>query len=58
MKISDQRLEILRAWLCGESSHDPAVKPDELAAMAHELRQLRLRTSAKSRAAAAPAADH
>lgn len=55
MKLSDQRLEEIRAWLCGESKKDPAVKPQEMAAMASELKQLRLRTSTKSRSALAGA---
>jgi hypothetical protein len=54
MKPSDQRLEEIRAWLCGESKSDPSVKPQELAAIASELKQLRLRTSSKSRTASAP----
>jgi hypothetical protein len=54
MSLSDQRLEQIRAWLCGESKHDPSVKQEELAAMANELKQLRLRTSTTSRSAAAP----
>jgi hypothetical protein len=54
MKLSDERLEQIRAWLCGESPIDPSVKPEEMAAMANELRQLRLRTSTLSRSALAP----
>jgi hypothetical protein len=54
MKLSDERLEVIRAWLCGESKIDPAVRPEEMAAMANELRQLRLRTSTLSRSAMAP----
>jgi hypothetical protein len=54
MKLSDERLEEIRAWLCGESQIDASVKPEELAAMANELRQLRLRTSTLSRSALAP----
>jgi hypothetical protein len=54
MKPSDQRLEEIRAWLCGESRQDPAVKPGEMAAIANELKQLRLRISSGSRSAAAP----
>jgi hypothetical protein len=54
MKLSDERLEQIRAWLCGESQIDPSVKPEEMAAMANELRQLRLRTSTLSRSALAP----
>jgi hypothetical protein len=52
MAISDQRLEEIRAWLGGESKQDPDVRPEELAAMANELRQLRLRTLSGSRTAA------
>jgi hypothetical protein len=51
MKLTDERLEVIRTWLCGESKIDPALKPEELAAMANELRQLRLRTSTRSRSA-------
>jgi hypothetical protein len=51
MNLSDDRLEEIRAWLCGESQTDPSVKPEEMAAMATELRQLRLRISTRSRAA-------
>jgi hypothetical protein len=54
MKLSDERLEEIRAWLSGESKTDPAAKPEEMAAMANELRQLRLRTSTLSRSALAP----
>lgn len=54
MKLSDERLEEIRAWLCGESKIDASVKPEEIAAMANELRQLRLRTSTLSRSALAP----
>jgi hypothetical protein len=57
MKLSDERLELIRAWLSGESKADPRVRPDELAAMANELRQLRLRTSTQSRSALAPATE-
>lgn len=53
MAITDQRLEEIRAWACGESRQDAAMKPDELAAIANELKQLRLRTQSRSRAAAA-----
>jgi hypothetical protein len=53
MKLSDERLEEIRAWLSGESHVDPSVKPQEMAAMANELRQLRLRTSTQSRSALA-----
>jgi hypothetical protein len=52
MKPSDERLEEIRSWLCGESAQDPLVKKEELAAMANELKQLRLRVSSKSRSAA------
>ncbi len=52
MAITDQRLEEIRAWACGESKRDAAMKPDELAAIANELMQLRLRTLSRSRAAA------
>jgi len=51
MKLSDERLEEIRAWLCGETQTDPSVMPQEMAAMANELRQLRLRTSTLSRSA-------
>jgi hypothetical protein len=54
MNLSDERLEEIRAWLCAESKIDPSVKPEEMAAMASELRQLRLRTSTRSRSALAP----
>lgn len=54
MKLSDERLEEIRAWLCTESDTDARVLPEELAAMANELRQLRLRTSTRSRSALAP----
>jgi hypothetical protein len=54
MNLSDQRLEEIRAWLCGESKHDPSVSPQEMAAMATELKQLRLRTSSSSRTELAP----
>jgi hypothetical protein len=56
MKLSDERLEEIRAWLCGESTIDPRAMPEEMAAMANELRQLRLRTSALSRSALASSA--
>jgi hypothetical protein len=55
MKLSDQRLEEIRAWLCGESKHDASISPQEMAAMAVELKQLRLRTSSSSRSELAPA---
>ena len=53
MKLSDERLEQIRAWLCGESDTDARVLPEEMAVMANELRQLRLRTSTRSRSALA-----
>lgn len=53
MKPSDQRLEEIRAWLHGETQHDPAVQREEWAAMVNELKQLRLRTASSSRVAAA-----
>lgn len=49
MKLSDERLEEIRAWVCGASQKDAAVQPAELAAMAQELQQLRLRISSGSR---------
>ena len=55
MNLSDQRLEEIRAWLCGESEKDPSMRPEETAAMANELKQLRLRTSSKSRSASTSA---
>lgn len=51
MRLSDERLEEIRAWLGGDSQHDPALKDEELSAMADELRQLRLRISTTSRSA-------
>jgi hypothetical protein len=51
MALSDQRLEEIRAWLSRESQQDPSVRPEELADMAKELKQLRLRTLSKSRSA-------
>jgi hypothetical protein len=54
MKLSDERLEQIRAWLSGESTVDASVQPQEMAAMANELKQLRLRTSTGSRSALAP----
>lgn len=54
MNLSDERLEKIRAWLCGESKQDPSVRQEEMAAIAKELKQLRLRTSSMSRSAAAP----
>jgi hypothetical protein len=51
MKLSDERLEEVRAWLSGERKQDPSVRPEELAAMANELKQLRLRISSASRSA-------
>jgi hypothetical protein len=53
MKLSDQRLEEIRAWLCGESTLDPAMRQEEMAAIAGELKQLRMRTSSASRSASA-----
>jgi hypothetical protein len=53
MNLSDERLEEIRAWLCGESKVNASVRPEEMAAMASELRQLRLRTSTRSRSALA-----
>ena len=53
MRLSDQRLEEIRAWLTGESRQDPSVGHEELAAMAGELKQLRLRITSASRAAPA-----
>jgi hypothetical protein len=53
MNLSDERLEEIRAWLCGESKINASVRPEEMAAMASELRQLRLRTSTRSRSALA-----
>jgi hypothetical protein len=53
MKLSDQRLEEIRAWLCGDSQQDPSVRQEELAAIAGELKQLRMRTSSASRSASA-----
>jgi hypothetical protein len=58
MRPSDERLEEIRSWLCGESSQDPSVRQEELAAMANELKQLRLRVSSSSRSASAPARAH
>jgi hypothetical protein len=55
MKLSDQRLEEIRAWLCGEAEQDPSVRHEEMAAIANELKQLRIRISAASRSANAPA---
>ena len=57
MAISDQRLEEIRAWACGETKQNAGMKPEELAAIANELKQLRLRTLSRSRAAAAPSAS-
>jgi hypothetical protein len=54
MAVTDQRLEAIRAWLGGESTQDPDVKPEELAAIAKELKQLRLRVLSRSRSALAP----
>jgi hypothetical protein len=53
MNLSDQRLEEIRAWLSRETQADPSVTPEEYAAMANELQELRLRTSSKSRSASA-----
>lgn len=53
MKLSDQRLEEIRAWLSGNSQQDPSIKEGEMASMANELKQLRIRTSSSSRTAAA-----
>jgi hypothetical protein len=60
VKLSDQRLEEIRAWLCGESKQDPSMRQEEMAAIAGELKQLRMRTSSASRSASAPprAAGH
>jgi hypothetical protein len=51
MRLSDERLQEIRAWLGGDSKHDPLIEHEELFAMADELRQLRLRTSTTSRSA-------
>jgi hypothetical protein len=51
MKLSDQRLEEIRAWLCGDSKQDPSARQEEMAAIASELKQLRMRTSSASRPA-------
>jgi hypothetical protein len=53
MKLSDQRLEEIRAWLCGDSKQDPSTRQEEMAAIASELKQLRMRTSSASRSAGA-----
>ena len=53
MAITDQRLEVIRAWAWGETKEDAAMQPGELAAIVNELKQLRLRTLSRSRAAAA-----
>lgn len=53
MKVSDARLEEIGAWLGGERQQDPAIQPAELAAIVRELKQLRLRVSAKSRSGTA-----
>lgn len=55
MRLSDERLEQIRAWLNGRHYLGPSPQPPELAAMADELHQLRLRTSSRSRSAAAGA---
>jgi hypothetical protein len=44
-------LQEIRAWLGGDSKHDPLIEHEELFAMADELRQLRLRISTTSRSA-------
>jgi len=51
MRLSDERVEEIRATLSGESQQHPAPQPAELAALATELQQLRLRVSSKSRSA-------
>jgi hypothetical protein len=53
VKLSDQRLEEIRAWLCGDSKQDPSLRQEEMAAIASELKQLRMRTSSASRSAGA-----
>jgi hypothetical protein len=53
MKLSDERLEQIRAWLSGESDTDAQVLPEEMASLVNELKQLRLRTSTRSRSALA-----
>jgi hypothetical protein len=53
VKLSDERLEEIRAWLQGETRHDPGIQREEWAAMVNELKQLRLRTASSSRVAAA-----
>jgi hypothetical protein len=58
MRPSDERLEEIRSWLNGESIPDPSVRQEELAAMANELKQLRLRVSSSSRSASAPTRTH
>ena len=59
MNLSDDRLTEIKAWLCGESPTDPLIQNSELASMARELQQLRLRTSSKSRTSGgARAAGH
>jgi hypothetical protein len=55
MKLSDERLEQIRAWLCHETRLEPSPQPVELAAIASELQQLRLRTSSRSRSIAGSA---
>lgn len=52
MIISDKRLEEIRAWLAGDSQTDASPSPQELAAIAGELKQVRLRISSKSRGSA------
>ncbi|HLW23585.1 MAG TPA: hypothetical protein VKT22_04400 [Steroidobacteraceae bacterium] len=53
MKLSDDRLEEIRAWASGERTQDPSMQPQELAAIVNELKQLRLRVLSKSRSAPA-----
>jgi hypothetical protein len=57
MIISDQRLEEIRAWLAGDSQQDASPRREELAAIAGELKQMRLRTSSKSRGSAPARTD-
>jgi hypothetical protein len=49
MKVSDQRLEEIRATLAGETPRGAPPEPAELTAIVNELKQLRLRTSSASR---------
>jgi hypothetical protein len=58
MNVSDQRLEEIRAWLCRESAENPSARQEEMAAIANELKQLRLRISSKSRSATAAPSRH